>query len=283
MFELMDALDRVHLYPGQMLFCKNGDTVTVKEIVYNSAYIEYKGLMYIRKISEAYNRTLFESPFDNGKRYYDIFGFDESGYDKDGFDKDGFDSEGYDRDGFDRVGYTKDKYNRDGYNWYGYDRDGYDKEGYDKNGYDRDGFSQIGFDSEGFDRQGYDYNGYDRDGFDREGFNKKGCNRDGQLWIDVAKQLAEGEEKTINGKRCCNSGIFLRCKECKNDFLFTFGEYDFFKRKGFDAPKRCPHCREMKKRDREKYEGLFETMARNGSRKMTGRQMAYRYNPYIED
>ena len=50
MFELMDALDRVHLYPGQMLFCKNGDTVTVKEIVYNSAYIEYKDLMYIRKI-----------------------------------------------------------------------------------------------------------------------------------------------------------------------------------------------------------------------------------------
>ena len=283
MFELMDALDRVHLFPGQVLYCMNGDTVIIKEIVYDSMYIEYKGRMYIRKVSKSYNKTLFEAKKKKKKRYYNVFGYDDDGYDINGYNIEGFDREGYDREGYNRKGYTKEGYDRDGYDGRGFDREGFDREGFNKRGYDRDGFTRLGFDADGFDRQGFDYKGRDRSGFDREGFDEKGFTSDGRHWTDVAKHLTDGEEKTIHGTRCCNSGIIIRCKDCKTEFIFSFGEYDWFKRKGYNAPKRCSHCREIKKRDREKFDGLLEIMNTNGSRRITGRQMAYRQNTYIEE
>ncbi|SFD89728.1 RQC domain-containing protein [Lentibacillus persicus] len=38
----------------------------------------------------------------------------------------------------------------------------------------------------------------------------------------------------------------LKCWECGERFMFTVGEQQFYRRKGFDHPKRCPECREKK-------------------------------------
>lgn len=38
------------------------------------------------------------------------------------------------------------------------------------------------------------------------------------------------------------------CKDCKAEFLFTEGEQQFYKEKGFDNdPVRCPDCRKARK------------------------------------
>ncbi|MGM0845025.1 MAG: RQC-minor-1 family DNA-binding protein [Bacillota bacterium] len=38
--------------------------------------------------------------------------------------------------------------------------------------------------------------------------------------------------------------FLLKCYECGDRFLFTVGEQQFYKMKGFDLPKRCGDCRE---------------------------------------
>lgn len=43
----------------------------------------------------------------------------------------------------------------------------------------------------------------------------------------------------------------LVCKDCGNDFVFTEGEQEFFKEKGFENdPVRCPECRRKRKQQR---------------------------------
>ena len=38
------------------------------------------------------------------------------------------------------------------------------------------------------------------------------------------------------------------CKDCGNEFVFTVGEQEFYKEKGFDNdPVRCPDCRRARK------------------------------------
>ena len=40
----------------------------------------------------------------------------------------------------------------------------------------------------------------------------------------------------------------LICVDCGNEFIFTEGEQEFYKEKGFEnEPKRCPDCRRAKK------------------------------------
>ena len=40
----------------------------------------------------------------------------------------------------------------------------------------------------------------------------------------------------------------LTCKDCGAEFVFTVGEQEFYKEKGFDnEPKRCLACRRAKK------------------------------------
>ncbi|TYR74374.1 superfamily II DNA helicase [Rossellomorea vietnamensis] len=39
--------------------------------------------------------------------------------------------------------------------------------------------------------------------------------------------------------------FLLKCYECGDRFLFTVGEQQFYKQKGFDLPKRCGDCREL--------------------------------------
>lgn len=38
------------------------------------------------------------------------------------------------------------------------------------------------------------------------------------------------------------------CKNCKNEFVLTVGEQRFFPEHGLSLPKRCPTCREERKR-----------------------------------
>lgn len=43
----------------------------------------------------------------------------------------------------------------------------------------------------------------------------------------------------------------LVCKDCNNEFVFTEGEQEFYKEKGFEnEPKRCPECRRTRKQQR---------------------------------
>ena len=40
----------------------------------------------------------------------------------------------------------------------------------------------------------------------------------------------------------------LQCLDCKNEFVFTAGEQEFYERKGFkEIPKRCKPCRDARK------------------------------------
>ena len=38
----------------------------------------------------------------------------------------------------------------------------------------------------------------------------------------------------------------ITCKDCGKEFIFTVGEQEFYKEKGFD-PVRCPECRKARK------------------------------------
>ena len=43
----------------------------------------------------------------------------------------------------------------------------------------------------------------------------------------------------------------LVCKDCGKEFIFTVGEQEFYKEKGFDNdPVRCPECRKARKTQR---------------------------------
>jgi hypothetical protein len=43
----------------------------------------------------------------------------------------------------------------------------------------------------------------------------------------------------------------LVCKDCNNEFVFTEGEQEFYKEKGFEnEPQRCPDCRRARKQQR---------------------------------
>lgn len=40
----------------------------------------------------------------------------------------------------------------------------------------------------------------------------------------------------------------LVCKDCSKEFVFTEGEQEFYKEKGFtNEPARCPECRKARK------------------------------------
>lgn len=43
------------------------------------------------------------------------------------------------------------------------------------------------------------------------------------------------------------------CKDCGKEFIFTVGEQEFYKEKGFDnEPVRCKECRQKRKAERNK-------------------------------
>lgn len=43
----------------------------------------------------------------------------------------------------------------------------------------------------------------------------------------------------------------LVCEDCGKEFVFTEGEQEFYKEKGFEnEPKRCPDCRKSRKQQK---------------------------------
>ncbi|MGL5614779.1 MAG: zinc-ribbon domain-containing protein [Sarcina sp.] len=43
------------------------------------------------------------------------------------------------------------------------------------------------------------------------------------------------------------------CRDCSEEFVFTTGEQEFYKEKGFDnEPIRCPKCRRARKENRNR-------------------------------
>ena len=46
----------------------------------------------------------------------------------------------------------------------------------------------------------------------------------------------------------------LVCKECQKEFLFTEGEQEFYKEKGFlNEPQRCQECRRARKQAKRNF------------------------------
>ena len=53
----------------------------------------------------------------------------------------------------------------------------------------------------------------------------------------------------------------LKCSDCKNVFIFTKGEQEFYLKKAFSEPRRCLDCRKKRKKDRrKKRRGLLRTL-----------------------
>ncbi len=42
----------------------------------------------------------------------------------------------------------------------------------------------------------------------------------------------------------------LVCEDCGKTFVFTAGEQEFYQKKGFESPRRCPECRASRKSER---------------------------------
>ena len=46
----------------------------------------------------------------------------------------------------------------------------------------------------------------------------------------------------------------IKCKDCGKEFVFSVGEQEFYKEKGFtNDPVRCPECRRAKKEQNRRY------------------------------
>jgi hypothetical protein len=56
-------------------------------------------------------------------------------------------------------------------------------------------------------------------------------------------------ESLINNRRYSKmADKNLTCKDCGSEFVFTEGEQEFYKEKGFEnEPQRCPDCRRARK------------------------------------
>ena len=53
----------------------------------------------------------------------------------------------------------------------------------------------------------------------------------------------------------------LECCSCKKNFTFTKGEQEFYLKKAFVAPRRCPECRKVhKKAIRQRRRDLVRTL-----------------------
>lgn len=82
------------------------------------------------------------------------------------------------------------------------------------------------------------------------------------MWYNIKRKIGQNINQlyTLYHKVSCVerfSNIFiggkpvdkkLTCKDCGKEFIWTEGEQDFYKQKGFtNEPARCPECRRAKK------------------------------------
>lgn len=69
----------------------------------------------------------------------------------------------------------------------------------------------------------------------------------------------------------------LVCKDCKAEFIFSEGEQEFYKEKGFDnEPQRCPDCRRANKQQKNNGNGGFNRGNKSNNNK--GGQKSFRNN-----
>lgn len=47
----------------------------------------------------------------------------------------------------------------------------------------------------------------------------------------------------------------IECSKCGEEFIFTEGEQEFYKEKGFSDPKKCKPCRDAARKEREERDG----------------------------
>ena len=65
--------------------------------------------------------------------------------------------------------------------------------------------------------------------------------------------------KSLNLEELKMEDKTLVCKDCGKDFVFTAGEQEFYKEKGFEnEPVRCPDCRRARKQQNNRRQFLFE-------------------------
>jgi hypothetical protein len=55
----------------------------------------------------------------------------------------------------------------------------------------------------------------------------------------AAAAASDGEDQT------------LRCVDCRNEFVWSASEQQYYRERGFEAPRRCKPCRQAKKAQRE--------------------------------
>jgi len=59
----------------------------------------------------------------------------------------------------------------------------------------------------------------------------------------------------------------LMCKDCNTEFVFTEGEQEFYREKGFEnEPQRCPDCRKARKATRRNSSDGYGNMNRSGGK-----------------
>ena len=52
-------------------------------------------------------------------------------------------------------------------------------------------------------------------------------------------------------------GKSIECKDCRQEFVWTAGEQEYYRDRGLTAPMRCKECREKRKREKEQREGRY--------------------------
>lgn len=55
------------------------------------------------------------------------------------------------------------------------------------------------------------------------------------------------KHETVSQQPDCTQDLVLKCQECGSNFVFSIGEQQFYKSKGFSLPKRCKICRDANK------------------------------------
>ena len=58
------------------------------------------------------------------------------------------------------------------------------------------------------------------------------CIRNNKDFVEDIKDMSSDDHYTI-----------CTCKDCKEDYILTSGEYAWFSNSGLNIPKRCPKCR----------------------------------------
>lgn len=77
--------------------------------------------------------------------------------------------------------------------------------------------------------------------------------------VDFTVQIQVDNKETTQKKP--PTGRALRCRDCGKHFVFTVGEQRFFNDHGYQPPKRCRACREIKRKmdERGGWDGLVRS------------------------